>query len=501
MKILSNSQIRNLDQLTIQSEPISSINLMERAGRKIADWILQAIPDPRVPFHIFCGPGNNGGDGLVVARLLELQHRPVTVYVCLTAQLSYDSKTNLDRLPRRRYLKVVDIDNSYVLPTDGIIIDALFGNGLNRPLGLPWAKYVEEINSTKLSVISIDLPSGLFADSLAEGPRIRSDYTLCLHTPKLAFYQKECATDCGIIQILDIGLHKPTLEALEVKNHLVTREDIASLLPTRNTFDHKGTFGHALLICGGYGKVGAAILAARACLRAGVGKLTVHIPKSAYQVLQLAVPEAMTEIDNHDFWFTSCEKKDPYETIGIGCGIGTKHLTAQGLKDLIENYEHPLVLDADALNILSQNKIWLNHLPAHSVLTPHPGEYMRLFGEYHDSFDRLENQRQLSIDYNMFVVYKQAYTCTTTPGGLAFFNSTGNPGMGTAGAGDVLTGMITGLAAQGIPVLDAVITAVYIHGLAGDLAAEKFGQQSMIAGDIIDQIGAAICKTKSDVKV
>ena len=458
--------------------------------------------DPRSTGSIplFCGPGNNGGDGLVVARLLELQHRPVTVYVSLTAHLSDDSKTNLDRLPRRRYLKVVDIDNSYAIPSDGIIIDALFGSGLNRPLGLPWARFVADINSSKLSVISIDIPSGLYADDLAEGPRIRSDHTLSLQTPKLAFYQKEFAADCGVVHIIDIGLHRPTLEALEVKNHLVTREDVASIMPIRNTFDHKGTFGHALLICGGYGKVGAAILAARACLRAGVGKLTVHIPKYAYQVMQLAVPEAMTEIDNHDYWFTSCEEKTSYEAIGIGCGIGTKHFTAQGLKDLIENSERPLVLDADALNILSQNKIWLNHLPAHSVLTPHPGEYTRLFGEYLNSFDRLENQRQFSVDYNMFIVYKQAYTCITTPAGSAFFNSTGNPGMGTAGAGDVLTGMITGLVAQGIPVQDAVITAVYLHGLAGDLAAEKFGQQSLIASDIIDHIGAAICKTKTGVK-
>jgi NAD(P)H-hydrate epimerase len=473
---------------------------MERAGRKIADWILQAIPDPRVSFHIFCGPGNNGGDGLVVARLLELQHRPVTVYVSMTAKLSDDSQTNLDRLPRRRYLKVVDIDGTYTMPSEGMIIDALFGSGLNRPLDLPWSKYVEEMNATNLPVISIDMPSGLYADSLSPGPRIKADHTLSLQTPKLAFYQKECAADCGLIHVLDIGLHKPTIDALESKNHLVTREDVASLLPVRNTFDHKGTFGHALLICGGYGKVGAAILAARACLRSGVGKLTVHIPKYAYQVMQLGVPEAMTEIDEHDYWFTSCKEKDAYESIGIGCGIGTKHFTAQGLKDLIENYRRPLVLDADALNILSQNKTWLNHLPAHCVLTPHPGEYNRLFGKSRNSFERLENQRQISVDYNMFIVYKQAYTCTTTPGGSAFFNNTGNPGMGTAGAGDVLTGMITGLIAQGIPVQDAVIAAIYLHGLAGDLAAEKFGQHSLIAGDIIDHIGSAICKTKMNGK-
>lgn len=496
MKILSTDQIRNLDQLTIKYEPISSINLMERAGRKISEWILQTIPDPKIPFHIFCGPGNNGGDGLVVARLLDQQHRPVTVYVNQQGPMSPDARTNLDRLPRRRYLKVVDIAADSSLPDEGIIIDALFGSGLNRPVSDPWLQYIMLINQSKLTIISIDVPSGLYIDQLTESIRIRADYTLSLQTPKLAFYQKEHAADVGNIEILDIGLHKPTLDKMEVSNFLLTRDDVKHLIPNRTTFAHKGTFGHALLICGGYGKVGAAILAARACLRVGAGKLTVHVPKYAYQVLQLGVPEAMTEIDDHDYWFTGCSEIQDFQAIGIGCGLGQKHGTASGLKDLIERSDRPLILDADALNILAQNKSWLNRLSPDTVLTPHPGEYERLFGKAYSSFDRLEHQRQLSRDYRIFIVYKQAHTCVTTPEGKAYFNSTGNPGMATAGAGDVLTGMITGLVAQQIPMVDSVLAAVYIHGLAGDLAAVKLGQHALVASDIIDHIGAAICKTK-----
>lgn len=497
MKILSNPQIRNLDQITIQTEPISSINLMERAGRKIADWILQTIPDPKVSFHIFCGPGNNGGDGLVVARLLELQHRPVTVYVSLSSKLSEDAKTNLDRLPRRRYLRVVDLDTHFQMPKEGVIIDAFFGSGISRELSEPWAGFVSEINRTNLTIISIDVPSGMYADKMTEGICIRANYTLSLQTPKLAFYQKENHHLVGKVCILDIGLSPLALTELPVINYLITRDDVAKIIPSRETFDHKGVFGHALLICGGYGKVGAAILAAKACLRVGAGKLTVHIPKFAYQVMQLGVPEAMTEIDDHDFWFTNAKNVTSFQAIGIGCGLGTKLCTAHGLKDIID-HDHPLlVMDADAINILAKNKSWLNHLTPNSILTPHPGEYERLFGQSENSFERISRQRQLSIDYQIFIVYKQAYTCITTPDGKAFFNNTGNPGMATAGSGDVLTGMITGFIAQNIDPKSAILAAVYLHGLAGDLAAEKVGQHSLIATDIIDHIGTAICKTKN----
>ncbi|MCB0664803.1 MAG: NAD(P)H-hydrate dehydratase [Saprospiraceae bacterium] len=495
MKIFSNKEIRNLDQITIQTEPISSVNLMERVGRRIADWILQSIPDPKVAFHIFCGPGNNGGDGLVVARLLELQHRPVTVYVPLSSNLSEDAKTNLDRLPRRRYLKVVDLESNYQLPEDGILIDALFGSGLSRPLETPWSDLVNALNKSKLPILSIDIPSGMFADQITDGACIIASHTLALQSPKLAFYQRENAGKTGKIHMLDIGLSRSAMADLPAENHLICREDIASMIPARSTFDHKGIFGHALLICGGYGKVGAAILAARACLRVGAGKLTVHTPKYAYQVMQMGVPEAMTVIDDHDFWFTAAKDLNSYQTVGIGCGLGTHISTAEGLKSILDGEHPPLVMDADALNILSEHKAWLNLLAPNSILTPHPGEFKRLWGPSRNSFERLEHQRQLSVDYRIFIVYKQAYTCITTPDGYAYFNSTGNPGMATAGSGDVLTGMITGFLAQQMSPLASVLSAVYLHGLAGDLASLSVGQHSLIASDIIDHIGQAICRT------
>jgi len=331
---------------------------------------------------------------------------------------------------------------------------------------------------------------------VTHGSCIRADHTLSLQTPKLAFYQSENAPFLGKISILDIHLDAATLDSTYSTNHLLTRTLISSYLPIRNTFDHKGTFGHALLVCGGYGKVGAAILAAMACLRVGAGKLTVHVPRSAYQILQLGVPEAMVSVDDHEYYFTKCSDLNQYAAIGIGCGIGTKNTSHAGLLDVLQCATSPLVIDADALNILAVHPEFLSAIPEKSIITPHPGEYKRLFGESEDSFQRLEKQRSLSKELKIYIVYKNAHTCVTTPGGLAYFNATGNPGMATAGSGDVLTGMITGLLSQGLPNDDAVLSAVYLHGLAGDIAAEQMGQNALLARDIVNNIGRAIGRTQ-----
>ncbi len=497
MKLLSSDQIKKLDQSTIIHEPITSIDLMERAAEKMTHWIVNHFPDPNIPIHILCGPGNNGGDGFAIARLLLQYHRSVTVYAFLADERSRDAEVNFRKLPERGYLKIRDLKDLEDLPADEIFIDALFGSGLSRPLEGKYSEIVRIINDLDRPVVSVDIPSGLMVDQNSQGAIVNADYTLTLQLPKLSFFQRESATYVGRLAIIDIGLYPPAIREAEADNFYVTKSYVRNMIPDREMFDHKGTFGHALLICGGYGKVGAAILAARGCLRSGVGKLTVHVPKYAYQVMQVAVPEAMTQMDAHDYWFTQCDNASSYDVIGIGCGIGQGQMSARGLRQVLDATNAPILCDADALNILSMHKEWLMDLPKNSVITPHPGEFKRLFGSSKDSFDRLRMQKELSVQYGIFIVYKGAYTCTTSPSGQAFINSTGNPGMATAGSGDVLSGMITGLMAQGIDVKPAVIAGVYLHGLAGDLAASCTGQHALIASDIINHIGSAICKTKS----
>jgi NAD(P)H-hydrate epimerase len=468
---------------------------MERASKKITQWIIENYQQEGLPIHVFCGPGNNGGDGLAVARLLHLQHRNVTVYINKQSLSSEDAQSNLKRLPTRGYLVVIDISTAFEMPTSGLIIDALFGSGLSRALEGDWLRLVEKMNHTGLPTASIDIPSGMFGDIATSGTAVKADHTLCLQAPKLACLQVENAKNTGNLVIIDIGLHQPSIEKIAVENYLVEAKMIKSALPARGTFDHKGTFGHALLVCGGFGKVGAALLAARACLRVGAGKLTVHAPGAAYQILQLGVPEAMIELDGHDYWFTDCVNPARFDAVGIGCGLGLHASTAQGVRSILETTMTPLVIDADALNIIAQNDGWLTMIPKGSIITPHPGEYLRLFDQTSDSFERIEQQKNQSKALGIYIVYKNARTCITTPYGEAFFNITGNPGMATAGSGDVLTGMITGLLAQKLLPQNAVLAAVYLHGLAGDIAIQKTGQYALIASDIIEHLGVAINRT------
>lgn len=498
MKILSVEQVRFLDQMTIKREPVSSIDLMERASLKIVDWISNSYPDPHLPLHIFCGPGNNGGDGLAVARMLHASHRTVFVYLRSGTNLSRDAQRNFERLPKRGYLKVIYLQRAELNITDGIVVDAIFGSGLSRPLEGFWAELVKSVNCSDLPIISIDAPSGLFADNVTGGATIEATHTLSLHCPKLAFLQPESADSVGKVHVLDIGLHVETLREISCHNYVIDLPKIRSLIRSRSPFDHKGTFGHALLICGGYGKVGAAILAARACLRAGVGKLTVHLPRTGYQIMQSTVPEAMCEVDNHDFWLSEANNVDDYAAIGIGCGIGTHQCTAAALHTLMKSCKQPLVLDADALNLLSYNEEWLELIPPQSILTPHPGEYNRLFGPSENSFERIKIQREMSMRLQIFIVYKGAYSCISTPEGEVYFNPTGNPGMATAGSGDVLTGIITGLLAQGFEPHGSCLVGVYLHGLAGDIAAQALGHHALIASDIVSHLGRAFKKVSSD---
>lgn len=500
MKILPVEMIREADAFTIKHEPVASVDLMERAAYQCYKWIKKKT-DRSHRVMVFCGPGNNGGDGLVVARLLAKKDYQVKVVIVrFTDKFSEDFSVNLARLEQMD-VDVVHLredDNLPKIKADNVVVDAIFGSGLTRPVkGFP-GKLINHINSSETVTIAIDTPSGLFSDEHTDsnaGAIIEADYTLTFQYPKFSFLFPENEKFVGQWHILPIGLMEEFTNRLEVKNFMVQRRDATELLKHRGHFAHKGHFGHALLIAGGYGKMGAATLAGKAALRAGAGLVTVHIPKAGNQIIQTAIPEAMVSIDEDETIFSKPPDLSPYNAIGIGPGIGTNKQTQQAVKLLIQNSGVPLLFDADAINILSQNKTWLSFVPQYSIFTPHPKEFERLFGKTNNDFERNKKQREYSILHNVYIVLKGAYTCVSTPEGKCFFNVTGNPGMATGGSGDVLTGIILGLLAQKYHPQEACILGVYLHGLAGDFAAKKLSQQAMIAGDITAALPKAFMRT------
>ncbi len=327
-----------------------------------------------------------------------------------------------------------------------------------------------------------------------EGAIIRADYTLSFQIPKLAFLLPENDQFVGHWEILDIGLSAEYINKTTTDYFYMEKRDIKPMLKSRRKFAHKGSFGHALLIAGGYGKMGAAILASKACLRSGVGLLHSHVPKAAIQIMQTATPETMLSIDRYENYFSEIPDLSPFNAIGIGPGLGMEHQSQMALKLLIQEFQHPIVFDADALNILAENKTWLSFIPKESILTPHPKEFERLAGKWSNDFEKLQMLKDFSFKHGVYIILKGANTVTCFPDGRHFFNSNGNPGMATAGSGDVLTGLITGLLAQGYSPGIAAVIGVYLHGLAGDIAAKKLGFEAMLAGDIIDNIGRAFKK-------
>jgi ADP-dependent NAD(P)H-hydrate dehydratase / NAD(P)H-hydrate epimerase len=488
--IFDAQQIRDWDQYTIQHEPVSSIDLMERAASKCIDWLGKQQWQKR-SFKIFCGKGNNGGDGLAIARLLFELDYTVSVYILEFGKPgSEDFQINLQRLHDLSFTEIYFIQTKETFPlinVDEILIDALFGSGLNKPLERLSAEIVDHINHSKATVVSIDLPSGLFIDrSSKKNKVVEADHTLTFQCYKLALLMQENAFFIGEVHVLDIGLNPDYLQTQTVNRFLVDSNLIRQLFKPRNKFAHKGNFGHALLIAGSYGKMGAAVLAAKACLHTGVGLLTCYLPKCGYQIMQTSLPEAMVMTgENENIIAQLPNEIEKYSVIGVGPGIGTANETQNVISFIARRYEKPIVLDADGLNCLSLQKNLLPELPESSVLTPHPKEFDRLFGDHDNDFDRLETARQKAGQLNLIIVLKSHHTATITPSGNLFFNSTGNAGMAKGGSGDVLTGMITSLAAQNYSPEDAAVLGVYLHGLAGDFAANALSQEAMVATDII----------------
>lgn len=497
IKIFPTDKVKELDQYTIQNEPISSIDLVERAATVfIHEFCRRYSKQTRV--IIFAGQGNNGADALAIARLLKDECYRVETYLFNpTEHVSFDCDINKQRLldmERVEFTEVVAGFDPPVLSDRDVVIDGLFGSGLNRPLTGGFAAMVSYINQSEATIVSIDIPSGLFGEDNRMNDKeaiIRANLTLTFGFPKLAFFLPENAQYVGEWKVLDIGLHPDIVEMTSTSFSLVTEEDVSAVFQPRERFAHKGTFGHALLIAGSRGKMGAALLAAQACLRSGAGMLTVHVPQCGEQIMQNGFPEAMLSFDPHQEYFTTVPDTAVYSAIGIGPGLAQHLESASALERLLQPNGKPVVIDADALNLIASNKDLLNRIPPRSIITPHPKEFDRIVGESNSSYERLVKAQSFAIEHKLCIVLKGAYTATCTSTGKVYFNDSGNPGMATAGSGDVLTGIILGLLTQGAEPETAAVAGVFIHGTAGDLAATYRSEESMIAGDITDMLGKA----------
>lgn len=501
MKIFSASQIKACDRFTIENEPISSIDLMERAAMSCIKYLIKtaSIDDE---FVIFCGKGNNGGDGLAIARHLIVRGYLTKVYV-INHQENYseDCKINLARLQELKPESVTIIENESQLSTisvqsNSVIVDALFGTGINKPISGICENVVNFINALGLKTVSIDMPSGLYADKSNEKEDciVKASLVLTFQFPKLSFMMAQNRFYVPQFEVLDIELSKTFIANENTAAYYVTKSDIKPLLKYRSKFSHKGSFGHALLICGSYGKMGAAVIAAKACLRSGAGLLTVRVPKKGVDIIQSSIPEAMVSADQNETIITDLPNIDKIAAIGIGPGIGTESDTEVVIKKLLNYSVAPVVFDADAINILANNKTWLSFLPGNSVLTPHIKEFDRLTEKHDNDFDRLHTARNFALKHNCILILKGTYTLITMPDGNCFFNSTGNAGLAKGGSGDTLTGIITGLIARGYTPPQAALLGVYLHGYAADLCLKKINIESLLATDVIAKLPKAFEK-------
>ena len=503
MKIFTSAQIHELDHYTIEHEPVSSINLMERAAQTLTHAIRETYT-PSVPIVVFAGPGNNGGDALAVARMLAEKDYTVSVYLFnISGSLSPDCAANKKRLQETKrvheFIEVIEEFNPPRLEQGTVVIDGLFGSGLNKPLAGGFASLVKYINASPAEVVSIDVPSGLMTEDNTYNVRaniIRATHTLTLQQPKLAFLFPEFQSVIGQLRVLDIRLSQEGILQIDSQYSIIEENDVRTRLLSRNVFAHKGQMGNALLIAGSYCMAGAAVLAARACMRSGAGKVTINSPKRNIPIIQMSVPEAIVQKGTEETFFAEAVDTEDFDALGIGPGMGQSEQTAIALISQLRRTQCPVVADADAINMLANHRAWLQQLPKGIILTPHPKELDRLEGHSADSYERLTKARNLAQRLQGYVILKGHYTAICMPDGHVVFNSTGNAGMATAGSGDVLTGILTGLLARGYKPQDACIVGVYLHGLAGDMAVQDLGEESMVASDIIRYLPRAFKRLK-----
>ncbi len=497
MKIYSRKQIYEADKVTVAKEGIPSINLMERAGGYIYEWVHQRLQGGKVPIKVFCGIGNNGGDGMVLARYLIENNYNVTTYV-----VNYNDKRVPDFMEAYDRLKgatknwpvmLTEDSELPVMTSQDIIIDAIFGIGLNRTPQDWLKKLFSAINASQAYTLSIDIPSGMYMDrSPEEGDvMITPRFTLSFQAPKLPFFLPATGPQAGMWDVLDIGLDPEYLATTPTDVELIGKQEIQQMYRPRPEYSHKGMFGHSLIIGGSYGKMGAVVLATKAAMRAGSGLVTGYVPQFGVPILQSAAPEVMAETDNFNGKvFEEIDFQTKANAIGIGPGMGTDAKTVVAFKKFLENQKTPIVIDADAINMLSQNPELLAELPSLSILTPHFEELYGLIGEWKDDFDRIEKTAKFAKKYDIIVVMKGANTITTYDMRL-FINDSGNPGLATAGTGDVLTGIITGLLAQAYHPMEATLMGIYFHGTAADIAVNQYGIESLMASDVIQFLGRA----------
>ncbi|MUP42714.1 NAD(P)H-hydrate dehydratase [Christiangramia aestuarii] len=499
MKILTAEQLSEADKETMKIQDITSEELMERAATLVFKEIHKRLNGAPIPIKIFCGIGNNGGDGLVIARHLIQHDYQVKVYV-----VNYSDKRSDDFLAN--YEKLKEVTNNWPelikedtrfpeIGTGDFVIDAIFGIGLNRPVKGWTGDLVEHINDSGAFTLAIDMPSGLFTDQVPgeEAAVIEADYTLSFQNPKLVFYLPQTMDYSGELQILDIGLDKELLKSLDAQAFLIDKEEAAGMYHHRRSNTHKGDYGNVLIMGGSFGKIGSVLLTATAALRSGSGLCSLYIPGCGYNIVQTGLPEAMVLTDEDDKMLSAYPNNFDANVVCFGMGVGTEEKTKNALKELLENFSDPVVIDADGLNILSKDKELLDLLPENSILTPHPGELKRLIGEWEDDFEKLEMAKDFSEKYKVILVIKGAHTFTIN-GKSMYVNNSGNPGMSTAGSGDVLSGVITSFLGQGYEPVEAAVLGVFLHGLSGDIAASEFGLESLLAGDIAKNIGRAVKK-------
>ncbi len=499
MKIFTTDNIRAIDRATIEEDGVSSMELIHRVAEGVTGEILRRW-SPSTPTVIFAGSGNNGADALIVGKMLiESGFRPLILLFNFNGNsLSHDCracKRELLELPDVDLVEIIDRAELPVLTPRHLVIDGLFGTGLRDPLEGGFVMLARNISESGAAVVSIDVPSGMFGDwnaRIISRNAVHATLTMAVQFPRLAFLLSDNADLVGEWKTIDIGLSQRAIENTQTKFHLVDREDVRAVLRPRAPFTSKADYGHALLIAGCYGMMGAAVMAARGALRSGVGKLTVHSPRCGFQVLQSQVPEALFSPDPNEIVISDMTPRFGWTAIGAGPGIGVNDATRGALETLIKSTKRPMVLDADALNIISRAPGLMDHIPPGSILTPHAGEFDRLFGAQTSSESRLLKALEVARTYRIIIVLKGHYTATVRPSGKVFFNSTGTPALATAGSGDVLTGIITSLVAQGYKHKVASVARLYIHGLAGEIAAETEGEYGVTGLDIAAATGRAI---------
>ena len=500
MKIFTNDGIRRIEEKTLEQEDISRLDMMERAAEAVTyEIVTRWRPAQRIV--IFAGPGNNGGDALAVARLLSGQgYRPeVYLFNVRSSQLSQCCMANRDRLAELDdvdFTEVVQQFNPPELGPSDVVIDGLFGSGLRAPLsGRGYASLVQYINDSEAFVVSIDVPSGLFGEwNLGTDPRniIRANLTLTFEFRRLSFFFAENAKYLGQVKVLGLEMSEDAKASTQSDFYLMEREDARELILPREVFSNKYDYGTILLVAGSYGMMGAAVLAARAAMRTGAGLVTVHAPRCGYNVMQTAVPEALFEPDLGEYLTSQIDLNHPFSVVALGPGIGRNDETVDAIDQFIKTFRRPCLLDADALGCIARRPMLLKSIPKGSVITPHASEFDMLFGPHQNDEERLKRAIDMSRFYSITIVLKGHYTMTVRPDGKVYINSSGNPGMATGGSGDVLTGVIAALIAQGYAPDVAVALGVYLHGFAGDLAAAEHGEAGVMAGDIADMMGRAI---------